>query len=41
MWVPRPRHVWADPQAQANFKQHLRPLLRTAATAFPQATVEL
>lgn len=31
----------ADPQAQADFKQHLRPLLRQVATAFPQATVEL
>jgi transposase len=39
--VPRPRHVQADPQAQADFKQHLRPLLRDVATAFPQATVEL
>jgi transposase len=39
--VPRPRHVQADPQAQADFKQHLRPLLRQVATAFPQATVEL
>jgi transposase len=39
--VPRPRHVQADPQLQANFKQRLRPLLRGVATAFPQATVEL
>jgi hypothetical protein len=39
--MPRPRHVQADPQAQADFKQHLRPLLRQVATAFPQATVEL
>jgi transposase len=39
--VPRPRHVQADPQAQADFKQRLRPLLRQMATAFPQATVEL
>jgi transposase len=39
--VPRPRHVQADPQAQADFKQRLRPLLREVATAFPQATVEL
>jgi transposase len=39
--VPRPRHVQADPQAQADFKQHLRPLLREVATAFPHATVEL
>jgi hypothetical protein len=33
--------VQADPQAQATFKQHLRPLLREVATAFPHATVEL
>src|SRR5258707_6739450 len=39
--VPRPRHVQADPQAQADFKHRLRPLLREVATAFPQATVEL
>lgn len=39
--VPRPRHVQADPQAQADFKQHLRPLLSEVATAFPWATVEL
>jgi transposase len=39
--VPRPCHVQADPQAQADFKQRLRPLLRAVATAFPQATVEL
>jgi transposase len=39
--VPRPRHVRVDPQAQADFKQHLRPLLREVATAFPHATVEL
>jgi hypothetical protein len=39
--VPRPRHVQADPQAQKDFKQHLRPLLRDVAPAFPQATVEL
>jgi transposase len=38
---PRPRHVRADPQAQTEFKQHLRPLLREVATAFPQASVEL
>jgi hypothetical protein len=37
----RPRHVQADPQAQADLKQRLRPLLRTVANAFPQATVEL
>jgi hypothetical protein len=39
--MPRPRHVQADPQAQVDFKQHLRPVLRQVATAFPQATVEL
>jgi transposase len=39
--MPRPRHVQADAQAQADFKQRLRPLLRAVATAFPQATVEL
>jgi hypothetical protein len=39
--MPRPRHVHADPQAQADFKQRLRPLLREVATAFPQASVEL
>ena len=39
--MPRPRHVQADPQAQADFKQRLRPLLRAVATAFPRATVEL
>jgi transposase len=39
--VPRPLHVQADPQAQADFKQRLRPLLRAVATAFPQASVEL
>jgi transposase len=39
--VPRPRHVRADPQAQADFKQRLRPLLSEVATAFPRATVEL
>ena len=38
---PRPRHVQADPVAQASFKAGLRPLLREVATAFPQATVEL
>jgi transposase len=38
---PRPRHVQADPEAQAAFKARLRPLLREVATAFPQATVEL
>ena len=41
-WLkPRPRHVQADLQAQAEFKAHLRPLLRQVATAFPRATVEL
>ncbi len=41
-WLkPRPRHAHADPQAQAEFKQHLRPLLRAVATAFPHASVEL
>src|SRR5260221_12708220 len=39
--MPRPRHVQADPQAQAAFKQHLRPLLRQGATPFPQAGVDL
>src|SRR5260370_24306162 len=38
---PRPRHVRADPQAQADFKQRLRPLLREVATALPQATIQL
>jgi len=33
--------VQADPQAQADFKQRLRPLLQAVVTAFPQATVEL
>jgi len=36
--MPLPQHVQADPQAQAAFKQRLRPLLRAVATAFPQAT---
>lgn len=41
-WLkPRPRHVEADPQAQADFQQHLRPLLRHVAAAFPHATIEL
>ncbi len=39
--VPRPRHVQADPQAQKDFRQHLRPLLRAVATAYSQPTVEL
>ena len=39
--MPRPRHMQADPQAQVDFKQRLRPLLRAVATAFPRATVEL
>jgi transposase len=37
----RPRHVQADPVAQASFKVRLRHLLREVASAFPQATVEL
>jgi transposase len=41
-WLkPRPHHVQADPQAQAEFKALLRPLLRQVATAFPHAQVEL
>ncbi len=39
--MPHPCHVQADPQAQADFKQPLRPLLRAVATAFPQATIDL
>jgi transposase len=39
--MPRPRHIYADPQAQADFKQRLRPLLREVATAFPRSAVEL
>jgi transposase len=39
--MPRPRHVRAGTQAQADFKARLRPLLRKVATAFPHATVEL
>jgi len=39
--MPRPRHVQADPVAQALFKARLRPLLREVASAFPQVTVEL
>jgi hypothetical protein len=31
--------VQADPQAHADFTQHLRPRLRAVATAFPHATV--
>jgi transposase len=38
---PRPRHVQADPVAQAAFKAQLRPLLREVATAFPYSVVEL
>ena len=34
---PRPRHVQADPVAQAAFKARLRPLLREVATAFPHS----
>jgi transposase len=37
----RPRHVEANPQAQADFQQHLRPLLRHVAAAFPHATIDL
>ena len=41
-WLkPRSRHVHADAVAQAEFKAHLRPLLRQVATAFPHASVEL
>ncbi|HEV2459826.1 MAG TPA: IS630 family transposase, partial [Ktedonobacterales bacterium] len=39
--TPRPRHVGADPAAQAEFIARLRPLLRAVATAFPRARVEL
>src|SRR5260221_10532668 len=39
--APRPRHVHADLQVQADFQQHLRPLVREVATAFPYATIEL
>ena len=38
---PRPRHVRADPAAQADFKARLRPLLRQVAMALPHARVEL
>jgi transposase len=38
---PRLRHVRADPAAQAEFKAHVRPLLRQVAMAFPHASVEL
>ncbi len=38
---PRPRHIQADPVAQATFKTRLRPLLRQVATAFPHSVVEL
>ncbi len=38
---PRPRHIQADPMAQAAFKARLRPLLREVATAFPHSIVEL
>lgn len=31
----------ADSQAQVDLKQHLRPLLRQVAMAFPQAAIEL
>jgi transposase len=39
--TPRPCHIQADQQAQAEFKQRLRPLLREVATAFPRARVEV
>ena len=40
-WLkPRPRHVRADAVAQAEFRTHLRPLLRQVASAFPHAQVE-
>jgi transposase len=39
--APRPRHVRAEPQAQAEFKQRVRPLLREVATAYPHSIVEL
>jgi transposase len=39
--MPRPCHVRADPQAQADFKRRLRSLLREVATAFPRASIEL
>ena len=38
---PRPRHLRADPVAQAEFVTRLRPLPRQVATAFPRAHVEL
>jgi transposase len=38
---PRPRHIQADPVAQASFKARLRPLLRQVATAFSHSVVEL
>jgi transposase len=38
---PRPRHISADPVAQRDFKQDIRPLLRQVATAFPHSRVEL
>jgi Winged helix-turn helix/DDE superfamily endonuclease len=38
---PRPRHVQADPVAQAIFTARLRPLLREVATAFPHSAIEL
>jgi transposase len=41
LYMPRPRHVHADLQAQDDFKARLRPLLREMATALPHATVEL
>ena len=38
--MPRPRHVQADSQQQADLTQRLRPLLRAVATALPRASVE-
>jgi transposase len=38
---PRPRHISADPAAQRDFKERLRPLLRQVATAFPHSRVEV
>lgn len=38
---PRPRHIAADLEAQRDFKQSLRPLLRQVAAAFPHSRVEL
>lgn len=38
---PRPRHISADLEAQRDFKQRLRPVLRQVATAFPHSRIEL